>query len=65
MNKVYPCPGYCAKVLQKLTEVPGKGMEIVQNLQKCRDEYLSFAELTEVPGIVARAYRTHRSCGQV
>ena len=25
----------------------------------------SVAELTEVPGIVARAYRTHRSCGQV
>ena len=27
--------------------------------------YESFTELTEVPGIVARAYRTHRSFGQV
>ena len=36
-------------------------MGILQNLQKLRVRYGSVAELTEVPGIVARAYRTHIS----
>ena len=34
-------------------------MGILQNLQKFRVRYGSGAEITEVPGIVARAYRTH------
>ena len=36
-------------------------MGILQNLQKFRVRYGSVTELTEVPRIVARAYRTHRS----
>ena len=36
----------------RLTEVPGTGMKV-------------FIELPKVPGIVARAYRTYRSSGQV
>ena len=36
-------------------------MGILQNLQKFRVRYGSVTELTEVPGIVARAYRTHNS----
>ena len=35
-------------------------MEILQNLQKFRVRYGSVTKLTEVPGIVARAYRTHK-----
>ena len=35
-------------------------MGISQNLQKSRVRYGSVTELTEVPGIVARAYRTHK-----
>ena len=34
-------------------------MGILQNLQKFRVRYGSVTELIEVPGIVARAYRTH------
>ena len=34
-------------------------MGILQNLQKFRVRYESVTELTDVPGIVARAYRTH------
>ena len=35
-------------------------MGVLQNLQKCRVRYGSVSELTEVPGIVTRAYRTHK-----
>ena len=34
-------------------------MGVLQNLQKFRVRYGSDTELTEVPGIVAMAYRTH------
>ena len=34
-------------------------MGILQNLQIFRVRYGSVAELTEVPGVVPRAYRTH------
>ena len=34
-------------------------MGILQNLQNFRVRYGSVTELTEIPGIVARAYRTH------
>ena len=34
-------------------------MGISENLQKFRVQILSVTELTEVPGIVARSYRTH------
>ena len=50
-------------VLQGL-RIPGKGMEVLQNLQKFRVHgYGSVTELTEVPGIAAQAHRTHRSYG--
>ena len=35
-------------------------MGIIHNLQKFRVRYGSVTELTEVPGIIARAYRTHK-----
>ena len=57
MPRVYPYPGYCAEGLTGLKEVPGTVMSVWNNSQK--------TELTDVPGIVARAYRTHRSSGQV
>ena len=40
------------------TEVPGR-MGILQNLEKFRVRYASVTQLTEVPGIVARAYINH------
>ena len=43
--------GICGAGRTELTEVPGTGM------------YESLRELTQVPGIVARAYRTYRSSG--
>ena len=49
----------CHSNLTEVTEVPGTGMGILQNLQKFRVRHESVSELTEVPGIVARAYRTH------
>ena len=35
-NMLYPYPGYCGTGLTELTEVPGTGMKILQNLQKFR-----------------------------
>ena len=40
-------------------------MGVLQNFQKLGYGYGSVAELTEVPGIVERVYRTHRSSGRV
>ena len=66
----YECPA-------ELTEVPGKGMKILQNFQKFRVLWHGRIELTEVagryvqkcctrtPGIVARSYRSYRNSGQV
>ena len=64
---MYPRLGYCASGLTELTEVPGTGMKILQNFQKFRAlyGYGSVTELPEVPGIVAQAYRTHRSSGRI
>ena len=60
VTKVYPYPGYClCHSLTEVTEVPGEGMGILQNLQKFRVRYGIVTELTEVPGFVARAFRTH------
>ena len=33
---INPYPGYCAEGLTELTEVPGAGMDVLQNLQKFR-----------------------------
>ena len=59
---LYPYPGYCDTGRTVLTEVPGTGMSVNQNSQEFR---VRVTELTEVPGIVAQAYRTHRSSEQV
>ena len=48
-DRVYPYPGYCASPIE-VTEVPGKGMGILQNLQKFRLR-------------VRKCCRTHRSSG--
>ena len=42
----------------ELTEVPSTGMNVLQNQQKFGYGYESLTELTEVSGIVTRAYRT-------
>ena len=64
-NKGIPVPRVLCHSLTEVTEVPGKGMGILQNLQIPGYRYGSVTELTEVPGIVVRVYRTHRSSGQV
>ena len=50
MPKVYPYPGYFAEGLTELTENPGTGMAVLQNLQKFQVR-------------VQNPYRTHRSSG--
>ena len=47
--------------LTEVTEVPGKGMGILQNFPTFRVEYGDVTALTQVPGIAARGYRTHVS----
>ena len=49
LTNVYAYPGYCAS-LTEVTEVPGKGMGILHNLQK-------------FPVRVRKCYRTRRSSG--
>ena len=64
VTKVYPCPGYCAPILQKSQKfrlIWGPYRTYKSAGYGCE----SVTELTEVPGIVAQAYRTHRSSGQV
>ena len=60
---LYPYPGYCGtggtqltelpgkgiNVIQK-SEVPGKGMKVLQNFQKFRVLWHGRTDLTEVPG---------------
>ena len=60
---IYPYPGYRAKVLQKSQKFRVRVWESYRTYRSfgCG----SVTELTEVPGIVARAYRTHRSSGRV
>ena len=60
-NKGILVPRVLCHSLTEITEVPGKGLGILQNSHKFRVRYGSDIELTEVPGIVARAYRTHLS----
>ena len=62
-NALYPYPGYCGTGCTKLTEVPGTGMNVLQNLQNFGCGYESLTELPEVPGIVTWSYRTYRSSG--
>ena len=35
-NMLYPYPGYCGEGRTELPEVPGTGMNVVQNFQKFR-----------------------------
>ena len=57
---LYPYPGYCGTGCTELTDVPGTGINVLQNQQKFGYGYESLTELPEVPGIVARAHRTYR-----
>ena len=43
----------------------GRGMEVLQNLQKFQVRAGSQTELTEVPGIVFKSHKTHKSSGRV
>ena len=47
---MYPYPGYCGSGLTELTEVPDKGVKVLQNFQKFRVR-------------VRMSYRTSRSSG--
>ena len=51
-------PWYCGTGCTELTDVLGTGMNVLQNKQRFGNGYECLKELTEVPGIVARAYRT-------
>ena len=55
-------PGIVARCTE-LAEVPDTGMNVPQNQQKFGYGYESPTEHPEVPGIVARAYRTYGSSG--
>ena len=59
---LYPYPGYLWHGRTELTEVPGTRMNVCTELTEGPG---TGAEVTEVPGIVARAYRPHTSFGQV
>ena len=71
---MYPYPGYCGTGLRKLTEVPGTGIKVLQNLQNFRVLWHARTELPAVSGrykhavpvplvFLAPAYRTPRSSG--
>ena len=49
-NKLYPYPGYCREGRIELPEVPGTGMNVVQNFQKFRVR-------------VWKSYKTSRTSG--
>ena len=70
----YRSPGYGYGSLTELTEVPGTGMEVLQNPQTFRVGIRMLYAYpyphpgilkghTRTPGIVPRAYRTYRSSG--
>ena len=59
-NKGIPVPRVLCHDLTEVTEVPGKGMGIYSTCRSSGHGYGSVTELTEVPGFVARAYRTHK-----
>ena len=48
-TRVYPYPGYCASPIE-VTQVPGKGMGILQNSQNFRVLWHGRTELTQVSG---------------
>ena len=52
VTKVYSYPEHCVNSLTGVTEVPGKGMGILQNLQRFRVRAGGVTDFTEVPGIV-------------
>ena len=51
-HRTHRSSGYGYECAAELTEVPGTGMKVL-------------TELPQVPGIVARTYRTYRISGQV
>ena len=54
-NKVYPYPGYCATVLQKSQKFRVRVWGSYRTYRSSGYGYGSVTDLTEVPGIVARA----------
>ena len=60
-----PYPGYCGTGRTELAEVSGTGMKVLQNFHKFRVLWHGRTKLTEVPRVVARAYRAHISSGRV
>ena len=59
VTKVYPFPGYCATVLTESQKFPVRVWGSYRTFRS--SGYGTEVLLTEVPGIVARAYRTHKS----
>ena len=57
-NMLYPYPGYCGTGRTGLTEVPATGMNHAELTEVPGTGMKGLTELLEVPGIVARAYRT-------
>ena len=47
---LYPYPGYCSTGRTEFTEVPRKGMNVIQNSEKLRVLWHGRTELTKVPG---------------
>ena len=65
LEQVYPHPGYCATVLQKSQKFRVRVWGSYITYRSSAYGYGSVTDLTEVPGVVALAYITHRSSGQV
>ena len=51
--------------LTEVPDVPGTGVKVLQILQTFQVLWHGRTGRTELPGIVARAYRTYRSSAQV
>ena len=66
-NEGIPAPRVLCHSLAGATEFPGKGMyeDLTELFRSSGYGYGCLTELPEVPGIVAQAYRTHRSSKRV
>ena len=65
VTKVYPYPRFCATVLQKSQTFRVRVWRSYRTFRSSGYGYGSRTELSEVPGIVARAYGTHKSSERV
>ena len=64
-DRYIPVPVYCARVLQKSQKFWVRVWGSYRTYARFGYGYGSVTELTEIAGIVARAYRTHKSSGRV